>query len=219
MQRRRLLPFWLLPTSWHLEPLAYARAEARYLNDGIDLELRLLDLEFASDSPVRQRKWLDIQRAYGRIDECTYACEKAKLELDGLQLALTLTDLQCAYGKLSRYDAAMQKLRLKYPNQGLAYDLEWLAIEHDFDRLSDLEFQKQTATLRNEPWITVINSGFDPSKGLDGVFFEFDWNQQWIDFLKLNGYTGHTNDQIVDGWFLDVCRSQAISDQRAILSD
>jgi len=53
----------------------------------------------------------------------------------------------------------------------------------------------------------VINASFNPKEGINGVYFEFDWNAQWIEFLRINGYIGHTDEQIVDDWFADVCRS------------
>jgi len=77
--------------------------------------------------------------------------------------------------------------------------------------ITDLEYQKQTATLNNEPWVTVINMDFGKKTALEGSF-ELDWNEQFVDKLKAEGYTGPTPDNIVNQWFMEVCRNVAMEE-------
>ena len=37
-------------------------------------------------------------------------------------------------------------------------------------------------------------------------FFELDWNEQFVDMLIENGYTGTSPEETVNSWFTDVCR-------------
>ena len=45
---------------------------------------------------------------------------------------------------------------------------------------------------------------------------ELDWNDHFVKFLHENGYTGNNDEDIVNKWFNDVCRTvlvQEIADQ------
>jgi hypothetical protein len=37
-------------------------------------------------------------------------------------------------------------------------------------------------------------------------FFELDWNEQFVEMLIENGYTGTSPEETVNSWFTDVCR-------------
>jgi hypothetical protein len=145
--------------------------------------------------------------------EAHYYLSGEALERRLLHIRLTNPeDLQCAlleldlrYGRITDYEATRHRVEMMPP--GVARDLALLTVEHDHGKIADIEYQKQSAALKNEPWISIVNSGFDPEQGIDGVFFEFDWNPQWIDFLRVNGYVGRSDEQVVDDWFADVCRS------------
>lgn len=71
------------------------------------------------------------------------------------------------------------------------------------------EAEKEIATLRGEPWIKVINDGINHELGVDGYYFEFDWNTHWVEALREAGYMGPTDESVVQSWFQDVCRQEA----------
>lgn len=65
--------------------------------------------------------------------------------------------------------------------------------------------EKEEATARNEPWVAVLDTKFDPENVKHG-FFELDWNDCFISYLIQAGY-GTVNDpqeEIVDRWFRDI---------------
>ncbi len=64
---------------------------------------------------------------------------------------------------------------------------------------------KAAATAKKEPWVTVLNTHVNPENPKNG-FFELDWNEYFVLMLKQNGYTGKTEEEIVDAWFGDLCR-------------
>jgi hypothetical protein len=64
---------------------------------------------------------------------------------------------------------------------------------------------KTAATARQEPWVTVIQTHVNPENPRNG-FFELDWNEYFVLMLRNNGYTGLTEEEIVDQWFSDLCR-------------
>ena len=60
--------------------------------------------------------------------------------------------------------------------------------------------EKEEATAKNEPWVAVLDTQLNPDNIKNG-FFELDWNNQFIEELLDAGYSGETNEEIVDGWF------------------
>jgi hypothetical protein len=63
--------------------------------------------------------------------------------------------------------------------------------------------EKDKATARKEPYVRVLES--DPRNG----YFELDWNSYFIDELKKSGYTGVTDEEVVDKWFKALCQAVA----------
>ncbi len=67
-------------------------------------------------------------------------------------------------------------------------------------RRETLEQEKAEATRKGEPWVAVLDTQVNPDNIRNG-FFELDWNNEFIERLLDAGYTGETNEQIVDAWF------------------
>jgi len=67
-------------------------------------------------------------------------------------------------------------------------------------RRASLETEKQLATERGEPWVAVLDTQINPENIRNG-FFELDWNNEFIEQLLDAGYSGESNEEIVDAWF------------------
>ena len=73
-------------------------------------------------------------------------------------------------------------------------------------RVSSEEVDPKTAATANQqPWVTVLQTHVNPENPRNG-FFELDWNEYFVLMLRKNGYTGVTEEEIVDQWFSDLCR-------------
>jgi|TARA_X000000368_G_scaffold399408_1_gene370345 hypothetical protein len=68
--------------------------------------------------------------------------------------------------------------------------------------------EKAKATKNKQPWIQVLTTHVDKTNPKNG-FFELDWNEYFVQSLKLNGYRGATDEEVVDKWFQDLCRNVA----------
>jgi hypothetical protein len=66
--------------------------------------------------------------------------------------------------------------------------------------------EKELATERKEPWISVLNTHVNPDNIRNG-FFELDWNEYFVLQLRTAGYSGDTDEAIVDAWFSELCRN------------
>ena len=73
-------------------------------------------------------------------------------------------------------------------------------------RRAILQKEKEQATKRKEPWVAVLDTQINPDNIRHG-FFELDWNNEFIEQLLDAGYSGETNEQIVDAWFKTIARN------------
>jgi hypothetical protein len=81
-----------------------------------------------------------------------------------------------------------------------------------------LAHQKELATQCGEPWVQVVSFGIDPSDPKSGMF-ELDYNDIFLAKLIRSGYQGQTDQQIVDQWFVSVCRSVVMENFEQIMAD
>jgi hypothetical protein len=65
---------------------------------------------------------------------------------------------------------------------------------------------KAQATRMKQPWVAVLETHVNPADPSNG-FFELDWNEYFIVQLKQAGYTGESEELIVDQWFSELCRN------------
>lgn len=66
--------------------------------------------------------------------------------------------------------------------------------------------EKEIATEKGEPWVSVLSVELDPANIGNGAF-ELDWNDKFITNLVRAGYQGKTDADMVDQWFADVCKN------------
>lgn len=68
--------------------------------------------------------------------------------------------------------------------------------------------EKELATERGEPWVSIIRLDLDPENLHQGSF-ELDWNEKFVANLVRAGYMMKAEDKdadIVDRWFQNICR-------------
>jgi hypothetical protein len=56
------------------------------------------------------------------------------------------------------------------------------------------------------PHIECTGFMLNPDNPTEGAF-SFDWNDEFVKTLRVRGYEGKTDEQIVDQWFADICRN------------
>ena len=65
---------------------------------------------------------------------------------------------------------------------------------------------KEQATKNKESYIEIIGFEINKKNMSEGAF-ELDWNKYFILELRSQGFTGITDEEIVDQWFSQVCRN------------
>ena len=73
------------------------------------------------------------------------------------------------------------------------------------ERLSKLS-PKELANEKKEPWVAVLDTHVNPDNIRNG-FFELDWNEYFIVQLREAGYTGETEESVIDQWFQELCKN------------
>lgn len=56
---------------------------------------------------------------------------------------------------------------------------------------------KETRRKSDEPWVEIVSESIHPTHGIQ---LRLDWNDAFIKYLKLNGYTQGSDEEIVDQW-------------------
>jgi len=206
------IPFKWLPASWGLKGQSFDLAEANYYYTGKELDLKLLDVEvkYGLSKKEKDKKCIEIEYKYGNIEDYQYDLKLAEIEYDNKIPPSVRLELELKHKIIDQYEYDTGKVRIDYPDaESLENKLAMLEVDFAHGKIEKNRFEKTTATLKEEPWIDIVDHGFDPQQGVNGVYFEFDWNEYWIEFLRKSGYVGFTDEQIVEQWFSDVCRSQA----------
>ena len=81
----------------------------------------------------------------------------------------------------------------------------WIQKKVIANTLKGTDKEKALANVSNEPWVKVLNVDVNEENVSQG-FFELDWNEQFVEMLIENGYTGTSPEETVNSWFTDVCR-------------
>lgn len=147
---------------------------------------------------------------------------QAEYELSGLDLDLRLAEIM--HDDAQAQSLAKLDARLKHKDIDLySYDVEYnkvrlegdpilgevlLDIELKHHRISKQEHDRKLADLRSEPWVNMPDMKWDPADPSKS-YFQLDYNDHFVTFLRSHNYTGVTDEQVVERWLNDVCRSVA----------
>lgn len=147
---------------------------------------------------------------------------KAEYELEGEELerelirinsdnkAIELLKIDRKYNYISKEEYDYKYIELEH-NDNSEYSLIKLNLDKKYGKIDEIEFQKTSASLKNEPWIGVISSEYKADIASDGFSFELDWNSGFVDMLRQEGYSGSTEEEIVEHWFEDKATEQYLS--------
>lgn len=151
---------------------------------------------------------------------------QAEYELEGYDLSLRLLEIHKDEYDIDDYNRKLYDLKLNHEqitrqeyNRLLITlikdekqkTLATLELDHADGKVTQIEYDKQSATIRGEPWVNVLSMNFDKNNSLEGNF-ELDWNDLFVENLKASGYNGPTPDNVVNQWFMEVCKNIALEE-------
>jgi hypothetical protein len=124
------------------------------------------------------------------------------------QLALAQLDIKLRHKLIDAYDHDVASAQIRMKSDPFLEEV-LLNLELKHNRISQHTHDRKLADLRSEPWVNMPDIKWDPQDP-SRSYFELDYNDHFITFLKSHNYTGASDDQIVEKWLTDVCRSVAV---------
>lgn len=109
------------------------------------------------------------------------------------------TELDFEYGKIDEYTKFKQLIESEYENDDKEKRIKLIELDKKYNKIDDLEYEKQLNDINQNPWAKIhfdYNEKDDP--GNIGV--EIVYNDYFIRKLEEQGYTGTSNDDIVQSW-------------------
>lgn len=97
------------------------------------------------------------------------------------------------------------EVRLQQASEEAAKAIAEAEKAKEAERIAKLS-PKELATEKKEPWVAVLDTHVNKENIRNG-FFELDWNEYFVLQLRTAGYTGESDEAIVDQWFSELCRN------------
>ena len=154
---------------------------------------KIAETEYYFTGYERKKRLLEIKKSELKVDDYT-------------QMVL---DLELEFGKLTKeeYNRKLVDL-IKDEKQK---ELAALELDYREGKINQMSYEKQVATAKGEPWVTVLGMEFGGEKMLEGAF-ELDWNDAFVESLKVAGYVGPTPDHVVNQWFMEISKNVALQE-------
>lgn len=178
-RKNNLIPFWFMPGHWGLAGVSRDIAQAYYELDGYDLDVRLIEINYKDDEYTKQALSLTAKYKHNIIDQETFDLKSIEIEFE--------------YKKIDE----------------LTKNIQMLDHNYKYGHLEEQKYEKQVASLRDEPWVKIVNVGFNKDSPSQGEL-ELDWNDVFVNQLKEAGYEGIADEQIVNNWLSEVCKNIAM---------
>lgn len=128
-----------------------------------------------------------------------------------------ILEIDLEHGRLSERDVDFTRLELSIEDhESPEYVKQYLELKLKHGEIEKLEFDKELATLLDEPWVGYKDYGLEENEDSTGFWFEFDWNEPFITRLRKEGYDGPTEEVIVRKWYAELCRTVATEEGLAL---
>ena len=107
--------------------------------------------------------------------------------------------------KITGIEAREQEIATQLALQEAAFEAESKRLKEEELKLLKKKDPKAYATKKGQPWINVLDVKVNEDNVRNG-FFELDWNDLFIEQLRLAGYGEEMDleEEIVDRWFRDI---------------
>jgi len=129
-----------------------------------------------------------------------------KDELGELGFSLRTLEIKKKHGEISEIEFDLEKAKVELKDKPDELAFQELEIQFRHHKIEKNQYEKSMADLKQEPWVSMPNISWDPNDPSKS-FFELDYNDYFVKFLRENGYNGETDEIAVERWLSDVCRS------------
>lgn len=122
---------------------------------------------------------------------------------DSPEFTARVIELDHRYGKISEYEKDC-RLHAEFGDKTVP-GLGMLDIDLKHGRIGQQEYERKKADLLHEPYMAMPKISWDPNDP-SKTFFELDYNDHFVTWLRANGYLG-SDEECINRWLNDVCSS------------
>lgn len=162
--------------------------------------------KFGIDRKIAKIKATE-QPSYERDKKCLDINYNTYGSYDSKEYELKVLELRKKYGNIDDYNYECEKEILMYNQKDLTeLNLKLLDIKKKHNEISELDYQKEKNTILKKPW-AVFKMTYDEHTDSENAGIEVVYNEFFIDRLKKMGYTGLSEDDVVEAWLNQVFAS------------
>jgi hypothetical protein len=214
---RRLLVINHPDTESKEHRLALVKLDRRYNKIGeFDYEYGLIAHNPAITDTERNAELSKLKHRFGKInaEELDYELlEHAHANKESEAFLKDKLALDIKHKKITEFDRDQTLLDLRFEDHDSKdYLLAALDLQLKHGKITEQQWEKQTATLNKEPWFDYKGGDVQGRKDGQQLAIELDWNEYFPRFLEEQGWSGPTDDAIVDAWFTEAIRQMFLPD-------
>ena len=123
------------------------------------------------------------------------------------QYITELANIQFKYGMIDEYEKSKRCVKAMAHDWTVEHiEEELLKIELKYGKIDELEYEKRFNDLKKNPWAKV-RFNYDESVDASNIQTEVIYNEYFIKKLQKMGYSGETEDDMVESWLSQVFAS------------
>ena len=200
-----MIPFEWWPGSWGLKGKTREIAKAEYELSGYELETKLAEINNRGNDIAYQKALLEIDLNYNRISNHEYDTRLINLSYSPDSPEYKRQKLNADWHHKTIDEYTYDKGIAELIESDKTRQLSLLEVEMKHEKITVQEYERRKADINGEPWIAMPKISWDPINP-SKTYFELDYNEQFIEFLRENGYQG-SDDDCINRWLNDVCFS------------
>jgi hypothetical protein len=188
--------------------LALCKLDRRYNKIGeFDYEYGLIAHNPAIADSVRSVELSKLKHRFGKINAEELDYEVLEHQHANKEAEAYIKDkltLDIKHKKITEFQRDETLLRLRFEDhESKDFLLAMLDLQLKHGAIKEYQWEKETATLNEEPWFNVIGADQRGTTNGQQLAIELDWNEYFPRFLESKGWSGPTDDAIVDAWFTE----------------
>ena len=118
-----------------------------------------------------------------------------------------LANIQFKYGMIDEYEKSKRCINAMANDWTVVHiEEELLKIELKYGKIDELEYEKRFNDLKKNPW-AKIRFNYNESIDASNIQTEVIYNEYFIKKLQKMGYSGETEDDMVESWLSQVFAS------------
>lgn len=121
-----------------------------------------------------------------------------------------IVDLDYRYGKIDEYTKCMKLIEVEFEKDEKEKELRILELDKEYGKVDELEYEKKLNDINKNPW-AKIHFNYDEKTDPTNMQTEVVYNEYFIKKLQNMGYSGDSEDDIVEAWLTQVFASNVSS--------